>query len=504
MYKNLFLLCFTLSAISLSAQNICENFDGFAVTTANKQHAFNTYGNGNSGFLQNWRVTSGTPAIYANGDFNGVNANSNSQCALMAICDVANDWSEGIALNYNFQQGKTYQVSLAIRNAPLNTTPTPIDVNFLLLKNPISFTYQTQTGCTQTPVAPGTSLNVHSINSFATNAWQTVNFTISNLTDNYSQLWFRSGFSSGAPLVTTFLLTDDVCINEVVTEATCYQFDDTTLTNATTRQHAFNYFGNGNASFLQDWLVGSGTPAIFSIGELNGTTAYTGTQSALMAVCDAGTNWNESLELTHDFTQGGNYTVSFALRNAQALGTSAVNVDFLLLNAPISFTYQTQTGCTQVAAIPSSAFNAYSITNLTTNSWGTYSFNVSGLTSTYTHLWIRPRFSSGNVQTTTFVLLDSLCISTSGTVAINEVTHELNVTLYPNPASDAFRISLSNNQILLSVKLYDYAGAIAKDWQNLLSPSAKLDISTMSNGIYIAEITDTNGNRITKKLVINR
>lgn len=504
MHKQLLPLLFILASTILTAQNICENFDGFTVTTANKQHAFNTYGNGNSGFLQNWSVTSGTPAIYANGDFNGINANSNTQCALMAVCDVATDWSEGIALNYNFQQGKTYQVSLAIRNAPLSTSPTPLDINFQLLKNAISFTYQTQTGCTQTPSVPGTSLNVHTISGFATNAWQTVNFTISNLTDSYSQLWFRSGFSSGAPLSTTFLLMDDVCVNEVIAEATCYQFDDTTLTNATTRQHAFDYFGNGNAGFLQDWLVASGTPAIFSTGELNGTPAYTGTQSALMAVCDAGANWNESLELTHDFTQGGNYTVSFALRNAQALGASAVNIDFLLLNAPISFTYQTQTGCTQVAAIPSSAFNAYSITNLTTNSWGTYSFNVTGLTSTYTHLWIRPRFASGNVQTTTFVLLDSLCISQTSTVGIPELKHELNAVLYPNPAIDGFHIALSNNQTLQSVRLYNYAGAMVKDWQNLFSPSAELNVSTLNNGVYLAEITDTKGSRTTKKLVISR
>jgi hypothetical protein len=136
----------SLCAGTVSAQKICENFDSFTVTTNNKQHAFNTYGNGNSGFLQNWTVPNGTPAIVASGDLNGVNAYNGNQCALMGVCDVASDWSEGLALNYSFEQGKSYTVTMAVRNAPLSVTPTPIDVNFLLLKNPIQHTYQTQTG----------------------------------------------------------------------------------------------------------------------------------------------------------------------------------------------------------------------------------------------------------------------------------------------------------------------------------------------------------------------
>lgn len=497
----LLILCLSL-AINLSAQTLCEDFDSFTVPTNNKQHAFNTYGNGNAGFLQNWTVTNGTPAILTNGDLGGTNAYNGTQCALMAVCDVAADWSEGLALNYNFQQGKTYTVTMAVRNAPLSTTPTPIDVNFLLLKSAIAFTYQTQTGCTQTASVPGTAQSVHSVSSFADNSWQTINFTISNLADNYTQLWVRSQFSSGSPSVTTFLLMDAVCIEEVNTAVTCHQFDDTLITDASSRQHAFNLFGNGNGGFLNDWLVASGTPTLFASGSLANINAYSGSQAALMAVCDVAADWNESLELIHSFDPGKTYDVSFALRNAQSLGASAATVDFLLLSAPINFTYQTQTGCTQVPAIPSTALNVHSITNLTANSWSTYSFTISGLSSSYPYLWIRPRFASGSAQTTTFVLLDSLCIAESTPVSVKNIDNNLPVQIYPNPANSLVTVKLSGKQNLQQIKLYNYAGSMVREWQNLQTNLLTIDVSDYSKGIYVIDITDTQGNRTVRKLQV--
>jgi hypothetical protein len=342
------------------------------------------------------------------------------------------------------------------------------------------------------------------LNGFATNSWQMVTFTISNLSENFSQLWIRSQFSAGSPLVTTFLLIDAVCIEELNTGSTCMEFDDTIVTSATNRQNAFNLYGNGNGGFLNDWLVASGTPSLFASGDLANVSAYSGPQSALMGICDVGSDWNESLELIYDFSPGNTYQVSFALRNAQALGASAATVDFILLQAPINFTYQTQTGCTQVASVPASALSAYSISNLTANSWNTYNFSVSGLNATYSHLWIRPRFASGSAQTTTFILLDSLCITKSSSVGITEATENLPVHIFPNPAHNQVTIQLSGDHKLNGVKLYNFLGSAVGEWQGLTTDVLTLDVSQHAAGMYLLAVTDNQGNRTVKKLQIQR
>ena len=501
--KKAYLFVFLLfSVFAVNAQTLCENFDSFIVPLSNKQNAFNIYGNGNTGFLQNWMVTNGTPAIFSSGELGGIPAFNGTQSAVMAVCDVAADWSEGLALNYSFQQGKTYKVTMAVRNTPLSGSPTPIDVDFVLLKSPIAFTYQTQTGCTQTPATPGNAQTVHSLSSYANNSWQTIQFTVSNLADNYTQLWVRSQFSAGAPQATTFLLMDAVCVQEVNALSTCFQFEDTLITSATARQNAFHLFGNGNGGFLNDWLVASGTPSLFAGGDLSGVSAYEGSQSALMGICDVASDWNESLELIYDFEPGRTYDISFALRNAQALGASPASVDFLLLTNPINFTYQTQTGCTKVATIPPSALNVNSLTNLTANSWSTYHFSISGLSTTYPYLWIRPRFASGSVQNTTFILIDSLCISASSPTSISTVENALSVRIFPNPAQDRVHISLPDAQRIQGVRLYNTSGHLIREWLNPQSNMLMMDMAAYSNGMYLLDITDTQGIRAVRKLQI--
>src|SRR5687768_12432874 len=114
-----FAVIFLLLHFTLISQPYCESFDGLTVPAANKEQAFNIYGNGNAGFLQNWFVASGTPSIRASGDLAGVTAYSGNQFALQAVCNVAPLWSEGLMLQYNFSPNQSYDLSFAMRNAPL-------------------------------------------------------------------------------------------------------------------------------------------------------------------------------------------------------------------------------------------------------------------------------------------------------------------------------------------------------------------------------------------------
>ena len=211
--KTLTALCFFALSKIASAQEACYTFDEQTVTLEETGHTFNTYGDGAAGFLEDWYVTSGTPSIYSSGQLAGVDAFEGDQFVLTGVCDIAGEYTEGLSLSYDFVQGNSYSVSLAIRNAPLpGNGATPLDVNFILLTDTLAFNYQFASGCTQAPSIPSDAVVAHSISGFADNSWQVVTFTITNLAADFSQLWFRATRADGAPQLTTFFLMDSLCI----------------------------------------------------------------------------------------------------------------------------------------------------------------------------------------------------------------------------------------------------------------------------------------------------
>jgi PKD repeat protein len=385
----------------------CVSFEEQVITNNDRENAFNLYGNGNPGFLANWNVTNGTPSVYRNGFLNGVSAYDGSQYSLLSVCDIPNS-SEGLSLIKNFEQGKTYEVTIAIRNYATNGNPTPLDIDFVLLKNKIAFTYQTQIGCTPTPSIPTDAITVKSITSFAQNSWQLVTFSISNLTSNYEHLWIRPKFSANAPLATTFLLFDNLCIEEINPQP-CYTFEEQVITN-NDREHAFNLYGNGNPGFLADWKVTNGTPSIYRNGDLSGVNAYNGNQYVLSGVCGAA-NSSEGLSLRRSFEPGKSYEVTIAIRNTRTGGNpTPLDIDFILLKNSIFYSYNNQTGCSATPAIPTDAITVKSITSFAQNSWQLVTFSITNLADNYGHLWIRSKFSANAPLTTTFLLFDNLCI----------------------------------------------------------------------------------------------
>lgn len=507
-----------LLASKLSAQIYCESFDGFTVPANNQQHAFNTYGNGNTGFLQDWKVTNGTPAIIASGNIAGVNAYNGNQYALMAVCDGGAQYSEGLSLNYSFIQGQTYHISMAIRNAPLPpNNPTPIDIDFVLLQNPISFTYQFSTGCTPTPAIPSGAIKVDSIKNFSQNSWQVINLTISNLTADYSQLWIRGQFSTGSPLTTTFLCLDSFCTEHILTlESDCQNFDDTTLVTGNDKQHAFYLFGNGNDGFLKDWYVTSGTPAIEASNDIAGVQAYTGNQYALMAVCGTAGDWSEGLALKHSFSAGGNYNVSLAIRNVPLApnNPTPIDVDFILLQDSVPFTYQFSTGCTPTPAVVLNSSVVHSISNYTNNVWSVITFPITNQTSNYFYLWIRSKFSQGSSLTTTFLCIDSVCFSGTAPTGIEQIISENKNTQVPqlyqndlNPFDKETSIryylpnaSADNAQLIV----HDVMGKLVSVYP--ISQTGKgaviVSASSLQTGVYLYSLVVNNERIATKRMMV--
>lgn len=478
-----FFTIFTIASIAVNthAQTYCESFDSQTISLQESAHTFNTYGNGNGGFLNDWNVTNGTPSIYSSGQLAGVNAYDGNQYVLAGVCDASDDYSEGISLQHDFLQGNTYTVTLAMRNRGSGVNPTPIDIEFVLLDTPIPFTYQTATGCTPTPAIPSGGLIVHTENSYATDSWQIISFTISNLTDDYHNIWIRSFLSQGAPFTTTFLLLDAVCI-ETLTPTTCFMFEEQTITSNDIA-HTFNTYGNGNPGFLEDWNVVSGTPSIYYNGALGNVSAFEGTQFALTGVCDISGGWNESVSLEYNFQQGNSYSISMAVRNRGVSGTpTPIDVDFILLENPVAYTYNTSTGCSQIPATPTGCDTAYTISTLDQDVWQVISFNITNLASDYSNLWFRAKFSSGAPLVTTFFLFDSVCVTqTNNPNALIENMHPLAITVFPNPTSGNVTIETSGAKGFYT--LHDVTGKLLMNGTTG-TERLNLDLSAFSKGIY--------------------
>ena len=481
-----------------SAQVFCTGFDEQAVSLQEGANAFNTFGNGNGGFLNDWSVFNGTPSIYSSGQLLGVNAYDGNQYVLAAICDNGSNFSEGVSLRYSFLQGNSYNVSLVIRNHGIGSNPTPIDIDFILLDSALNFTYQTQTGCTQTPTIPANALFVHSVSGFSTDSWQLVNFSISNLNQNYHHLWIRSVFSQGAQQVTTFMLLDSFCI-ETEVPSVCYSFDEQQI-SPNESQHTFNLFGNGQTGFLEDWRVVSGTPSIYSTGSLGGISAFEGTQFALQAVCNSGANADESVSLSYPFQQGLAYSISMAVRNNGAGNSpTPLDVDFILMTDSIPYTYNPNTGCSPIPNAPATSQPVFSLSSFDQDTWQVVNFNIPVLTSNFNHLWIRAKFSSGSPLVTTFFLFDSVCVSQfPNLVNAGQDMNQVKFTLNPNPTSNYLNIESEIGQGQYSIQ--DLTGnQVCSGF--LFQNKQLINLGELSNGIYFF-VFNTNKERGIKKFFI--
>jgi uncharacterized repeat protein (TIGR01451 family) len=78
-----------------------------------------------------------------------------------------------------------------------------------------------------------------------------------------------------------------------------------------------------------------------------------------------------------------------------------------------------------------------------------------------------------------------------------------NFMVYPNPASSLIQISLQHStETLQNITIYDVLGKSVKEIE-ATNNEMNIDISTLSKGVYLVQITTESNLKITKKLVIN-
>lgn len=95
---------------------------------------------------------------------------------------------------------------------------------------------------------------------------------------------------------------------------------------------------------------------------------------------------------------------------------------------------------------------------------------------------------------TIFKIVDTSTASTSNFV-------KAGFSLYPNPVKNSFTLLSSANRFANKIQVFDVSGKllISKDVNQ--NTSNTIDVSSLSNGIYIANVTTTDGNDFTSKFI---
>ncbi len=78
-----------------------------------------------------------------------------------------------------------------------------------------------------------------------------------------------------------------------------------------------------------------------------------------------------------------------------------------------------------------------------------------------------------------------------------------NFVLYPNPTNSNINVSLLNSsEAINSVEIHDLLGKKIKEVLNYTSNDVNIDVSDLSKGVYLVQITTQSDLKITKKLII--
>jgi uncharacterized repeat protein (TIGR01451 family) len=125
---------------------------------------------------------------------------------------------------------------------------------------------------------------------------------------------------------------------------------------------------------------------------------------------------------------------------------------------------------------------------------------------------MKPGFVSGDiVPNNASIYFDSnpaIVTNTFNTKFITVLGNDSNTIgdfiMYPNPTNNNVIISMQNlNETIQNVTITDILGKTVKNIKNITSSELNVDVSDVSTGIYLVEITTNNNQKITKKLVIN-
>jgi len=144
--------------------------------------------------------------------------------------------------------------------------------------------------------------------------------------------------------------------------------------------------------------------------------------------------------------------------------------------------------------------NNFTIPQSPTNGYGTLdTAGIMPLTN-YTGNQVHIAFvynGNDNAGETTTIQIDN--VEVTGTVGIETNKSSHSVNLYPNPASSS--VNINSNSFMESISVSNVLGQTIMKIADIESESYKLNVSDLSSGLYIVDIQNENGNRITKRFI---
>ena len=125
--------------------------------------------------------------------------------------------------------------------------------------------------------------------------------------------------------------------------------------------------------------------------------------------------------------------------------------------------------------------------------------SVKGANTIY--FWVSPYFTG---ETGTYQLdLSITRTPATATSNISDISDIINV--YPNPASDFVIVDMNNYQnSIVSINISDMMGRAVYADKNIISKQISVPLSNIKSGMYVLTIVDDSGNRISKKLIIEK
>lgn len=219
-----------------------------------------------------------------------------------------------------------------------------------------------------------------------------------------------------------------------------------------------------------DWASGN-----YGAGPLvqDGTTSVV----SITPTTAAANNWMFSRGV--NLTAGSNVTITYYVSNFQSASTTTGNLDFTVGTAQTSAAQSTillsETGLNLSAFVQKTV-------NYTTPSTGTYYFGFRNFTptATGTHALIIDNFTVTEVLGTSHNELDS------------------QFAVFPNPAKNTLNISNSVNASIQNIELTDINGRSIKNIKVDNLTETQLNISDISQGVYMLRIVSDRGSLVKK------
>ncbi|ASB49870.1 family 16 glycosylhydrolase [Alkalitalea saponilacus] len=138
--------------------------------------------------------------------------------------------------------------------------------------------------------------------------------------------------------------------------------------------------------------------------------------------------------------------------------------------------------------------------NITTE-WDTYSITINKENVEVVGKLVFEMGSTGGDNLITSVYIDDVSLELKNATNL-PVASELRTEVYPNPASDNFIIYSEVN--IADITVYSLAGVRVFETGNINSSSLSVNTYGWNDGVYVLVITDYNGERVSKRIVIKK